>query len=269
MDPVLPAATSGSLFAIQRVQSGQDRFQRQLTTGRTAESPSTGDARAFVLAQGLLERSGNLSQVGTAVGQGIGALQAAGNGIDAISRVVDQLKGIARQAQAASDPAEQSRLEEQYNTLRGQIDAIAGDASYNGVNLIKSGPDTLSIGAAGIDVDGIASDSAALGITAASGWSGNPAGIEADLAGLDQAGLALRSVASELGGSTTRLQIAAEVVQTQAAIARQGADRLTAADINEAAASVQSAETYRQLGLAALRNAGESQDAVLGLFTRP
>jgi flagellin len=267
MDSFLTAATTNSLNSIQRTQSVQDRYQNQLATGRSVNSLSD-DARAFTLAQGLLERSGSLSEIGANVGQGVGALQAASNGTDAIGKVVSQLKSVAQQAQASSDPAEQSRLETQYNTLRGQIDSIAEDSSYGGVNLIKSNPATLTIGGTGISVNGAASDSASLGIAAAGGWAGNSAAIEADLASLDQAGRSLRSQAAELGSSNTQLQIAAGFVQNQAAIASQGATRLTESDINQAAASVQSANTYRQLGLAALRNAGESQDAVLGLFTR-
>jgi flagellin len=267
MDSVLTAATSSALTSIQRTQSAQDRFQSQLATGRSVNALAD-NAKAFVLAQGLLERSGSLSEIGAKIGQGIGALQAADNGITAISKVITQLKSVAQQALASADPTEQAALQGQYNTLRGQIDSLAEDSSYGGVNLIKANPATLTVSGAGITVDGAAADSASLGISAAGGWAGNPSAIESDLATLDAATTALRSQAASLGSANTQLQISAGFVQSQGAIASQGANRLTGADLNEAAASAQAANTYRQLGLAALRNAGQSQDAVLGLFTR-
>lgn len=265
------ASTSTALTSIQTNQALQDRNFQRLSSGRSVGSLSD-NAQAFSLAQGLLERAGTLSDVGASIGQGVGAIQAASNGLDAISGVVNQLKGLAQQALSTSDPVQQASLQSQYNSLAGQIDSLAADSSYNGVNLIAATPGSVTIAGASpsttTTISGAAADSASLGISAAAGWSGNPANIQASIDSLAQATTTLRSQSADLGSNATQLRIKADFVQSQGAIAAQGAAKLTAADLNEAAANAQSASTYRQLGLAALRNAAQSQDAVLALFTR-
>jgi flagellin len=267
----LTASATSSLHSIQRNQSLGDKFAGQLATGRKVNS--VGDnAQAFVLASGLTERANSLSDVGSAIGQSIGALQAADNGLQAISQVVNQLKGLASQAQASSDPNEQAALQSQYNTLRGQIDQIASDSSYNGVNLISSNPGGVALpgasSATSSSVSGQAADSTALGVTAASNWSTNPSSIQSDLQALDQATRQVQAQSADLGSNITTLQTKAAFVQGQSNTARDGAAKLTSADINEAAASAQAAATYRKLGHAALRHDVQSQDQVLALFGR-
>lgn len=265
------ASTSSALQSIQTNQALENSYAQRLSTGRAVNSPQD-NAQAFVLAKGLLDRAGTLSEVGSSIGQGIGALQAAGNGLDAIGKVVTQLKSLAQRAEASSDPTEQANLQGQYNTLRGQIDSLAEDSSYNGVNLIAANPGRLGVPGASAQtastITGTAADAAALGVGAAAGWAGNTANIQADLAALDSATIAIRSQAAELGGTVTQLQNQAAFYQSQADIATQGASSLTQSDINEAAAGAQAASTYRQLGLAALRNAVQGDEAVLALFAR-
>ena len=269
LSPIASATTA--LNSIQSNQALQDRNFQNLATGRSVNSLSD-NAQAFTLAQGLLERSGSLASVGASIGQGIGALQAASNGLDAISGVVGQLKSLAQQALASSDPTQQANLQTQYNTLAGQVDSLAADSSYNGISLIAAKPGTVTISGSSpgtsTTITGAAADTASLGIGAASGWSGNTANIQASIDSLDKATATLRSQASDLGSNATQLKITADFVQAQGAIATQGATKLTSADIAQAAVNAQAASSYRQLGLAALRNANQSQEAVLGLFTR-
>lgn len=265
------ASTTTALNSIQTNQALADRNFQNLSTGRSVNSLSD-NAQAFTLAQGLLERSGTLASVGASIGQGIGALQAASNGLDAISGVVSQLKSLAQQALSSNDPTQQANLQAQFNTLTGQVDSLAADSSYNGVNLIASKPGSVTIpgasSATSSTITGAAADSASLGIGAAAGWAGNTANIQASIDALDKATATLRSQAADLGSNASQLKIKADFVQTQGAIATQGADKLTTADIAQAAVNAQAADSYRQLGLAALRNANQSQEAVLGLFTR-
>ncbi len=261
------ASATSALNSIQSNQALQDANLQRLTTGRSVNSPSD-NAQAFVLAQGLLDRSATLSDVGASIGQGVGALQAASNGIDAISSVVNQLKGLAQQALSSTDPTQQTNLQNQFNSLAGQIDSLAADSSYNGVNLIAANPGSLTISGAGTTITGAAADSASLGIGAAAGWAGSTANIQASIDSLNQATATLRSQSADLGDNAAQLQITASFVQSQSAIAADGASKLTSADLATAAANVQSANTYRQLGLAALRNANQSQEAILGLFTQ-
>lgn len=267
----IASTNSALLTSIQGNQALTDRYQQRLVTGRAVAS-ALDDAPAFALAQGLTQRAQTLGQVGTQVGQGIGALQAAQNGIDAIGKVVKQLKGLALDALGSYDPNVQNQLATQYNALVGQIDTIAGDTSYGGVNLIKANPDTLTVSGPGqtlsTSVSGQAADSASLGISLAGAWSTGSAAITADLSKLDQAFQSLSQTASSLGSNTAHLQAVAAYATAQAQTASSGAAKLTEVDQAEAVLSAQSAQTYRQLGLNALRSQVNSQDALLGLFSR-
>jgi len=268
---ISPVASTSSVLSSIQVNSAQvDTNWRNLSTGRSVNSV-TDNAQSFVLAQGLLDRASSLAGVGSEIGQGIGALQTANDGLSAIGSVVNQLKAVTQQAQSTSDPTQLSTLQSQYNTLRGQIDSLAADSSYGGVNLISANPGAVNISSAGsgagTTVSGAASDSASLGISAAGNWGAAGSTLQSDAANLDAATQTLRSQAADLGSNITLLQTQASFVQGQGAIASQGASQLTGTDPYAAAANVVAADTYRQLGYAALRNSAQTQEAVLGLFT--
>jgi len=262
------ASTTSALTSIQTNQTLENLNFQSLSTGRSVNSPA--NAQAFILAQGLLNRSGALSDVGTSIGQGVGAIQAATTGLNAISNVVTQLKALAQQALASTTPTQQTNLQNQYNALVGQVDSLAADSSYNGVSLIAANPGSVTISGAGINttVTGTAADSASLGIGPAAGWSGSTANIQTSIASLNQASTTLDNQTANLGDSAAQLKITAAFVQNQSVIASQSAGNLTGTDLATAAANALSANTYRELGLAALRNSTQGQDAILGLFTQ-
>ncbi|MGE0230636.1 MAG: hypothetical protein AB7S46_02505, partial [Flavobacteriaceae bacterium] len=88
----------------------------------------------------------------------------------------------------------------QFNELRDQIDQLAKDAGFNGVNLLNG--DSLSVlfnedGSSSLDITGVSYDSAGLGITAvASGGFDDNADINAALAELGSAIDTLRTQSS-------------------------------------------------------------------------
>jgi flagellin-like hook-associated protein FlgL len=267
VSPINSGAISATLAQVQTARATQTTSLGRLSTGRSVNS-AVDNAQAYVLAQGLLGRADSLSQVGSDIGQGIGALQAAGNGLTTIGSLIDLMKGLARGAQGSSDPAQVAAFQAQYNSVAQQIDQAAADASYNGLNLIQSSPGSLSIAGApggGTIVSGRATDSASLGITAAANWATTPATIQATLSTLDQAAQTVRSTASTLGTANTNLQIQAQYVQAQATTTARGAAGLTGADQTAQATYAVAAATYSALGQAALRAGVQSERAVLGI----
>jgi len=242
-----------------------------LSSGSNA-GPSN-NTPAATLAQGLLGRASDLSGVGNAIGQGIGVLQSASNGLTAIGSVIGQLQGVVQQAQSTTNAATLSSLQGRYNTLRGQIDSIASDSSYGGVSLISSNPGSLTVtGPTAGQTDtiaGSAADSASLGITAAANWGGTGSTLQADAANVATAGQSVRSQAAGFGADAALLQTQAFFLQAQGNIATQGAASLTAVDPYATAASALSANTYVQLGYATLGLAAQSQQSVLRLFASP
>ena len=68
---------------------------------------------------------------------GISTIQAANNGISAITKLVQSAQSLTTQAQQTNDPTLRAALSAQFNELRNQIDLIAGDSGFNGVNLLN------------------------------------------------------------------------------------------------------------------------------------
>ena len=65
-------------------------------------------------------------------------IQAANNGITSITKLVQSAQALVSQAQQTSDSTVRAGLATQFNDIRGQIDQLAGDSGFNGINLLDS-----------------------------------------------------------------------------------------------------------------------------------
>src|SRR5581483_652872 len=111
---------------------------------------------------------------------------------------------------AGTSSTTRSNLQAQYNALLTQIDQLANDSSYNGVNLLKG--DSLKVsfnenGSSSLTITGVTFNSGGLGLTNLSGTEfQNNASLDTVIAGLDNATTTLRSQASTFGSSLTTVQ---------------------------------------------------------------
>ncbi|MDA0306947.1 MAG: flagellin [Proteobacteria bacterium] len=274
-DVTLTAATKTALVNTLYTVSLADKTRLRLASGLKVNSPSD-NAPAFFQAQALTGRAASLLAVKGGINQGLSSLGGAQIGLDAIAEIAKQLKGLALSARNGTT-AERQALAVQFDALRGQIDSLAADAGYGGVNLLKSPPDDLSVsfnapdgsGGSGVTVAGVASDAASLGIGTAQGPYNNfatDADINNALAQLDRSIGTLNATASTLGSNasllTTRLDFTAALTNSL----QTGADKLVLADLNEEAAKLVSLKLTSQLSLIGLNIANENQKAVLKLL---
>ena len=165
---------------------------------------------------------------------------------------------------------QRATLETQYNDLLTQINQLAEDASFNGVNLLDS--DDLSVifnedGSSKLDIDGARFDSTGLGLSRlSSGSFQTDANIDSTLDSLDTAISSLRTQASKFGSNLsvveTRQNFTKEMINTL----ETGAANLTLADSNEEAANLLALQTRQQLSSTALSLASQSDQQVLRLF---
>jgi flagellin-like hook-associated protein FlgL len=90
--------------------------------------------------------------------------------------------------------------------------------------------------------------------------------IDAAVADLDDALTELRSQAKTLSSNlsvvTTRQEFTTDMISTLT----EGADQLTAADLNEEGANMLALQTRQQLGIQALSLASQAQQSILRLF---
>ncbi len=169
----------------------------------------------------------------------------------------------------APDPT-RANLQTQYNALLAQIDQLAKDSSYNGIDLLYG--DDLKVvfnekGTSFLNISGVTFDSAGLGLAAISGngFQSN-ATVDATLASLDTALSTLRTQASNFGSNVTVVQTRQDFTKNLINTLQTGADSLVLADTNEEGANMLALQTRQQLSTTALSLANQASQAVLRLF---
>ena len=132
-----------NLASLKSIQGQMDATQERLSTGKKVNS-AIDNASSFYQSRALTNRAGDLDALLDSMGQGIQTIQAANEGIEAVTSYVEQLKSVAESAYAL-DPtsatyADQiASYEEQFNRIQEEITKLVNDASYQGINLLKGG----------------------------------------------------------------------------------------------------------------------------------
>ncbi len=185
--------------------------------------------------------------------------------------------GIADGSSAGTDTStttslnpERAEFVTQYNELMGQIDELAEDAGFNGVNLLDG--DDLSVifnedGSSTLSITGVSFDAAGLGLgQLASTGLDTDASINATLDTLDTAIGSLRSQASEFGSNLSIVETREDFTKSMINTLETGAANLTLADTNEEGANLLALQTRQQLSSTALSLASQADQNVLRLF---
>ncbi len=192
---------------------------------------------------------------------------AAGAGAGNIGIAAGTTNGLA--TPPAADTS-RSNLQTQYNNLLTQIDSLAKDASYNGINLLNG--DNLKVvfnekGTSSLTITGVKFDSAGLGLGAISGTGFQTnANIDATISTVDTALNTLRTQASSFGSALTTVQTRQDFTKNLVTTLQTGADALVLADTNEEGANLLALQTRQQLSTTALSLANQASQAVLRLF---
>ena len=141
-DIVLSAGVRSNLLQLQQTSDLITQTQTRLATGKKVNS-ALDNAINFFTAQGLDNRANDLSSLLDSMSNAINTIQAANNGITAITKLVQSQQSLASQAQQTTDPNVRATLASQFDALTTQIAQLAGDSGFNGVNLL--GGNTLTV----------------------------------------------------------------------------------------------------------------------------
>jgi flagellin len=157
-----------------------------------------------------------------------------------------------------------------YNSLLKQIDTLAQDASFNGVNLLN-GDDLTAVfnetNTSTLTVKGVIYNSTGLSLNAIASSNFDDSGaINAVLDKLSAATSTLSSQASKLGSNLAVIQTRQDFSKNLVNTLQIGADNLTLADVNEEGANLLSLNTRQQLANTSLSLASQASQAVLRLF---
>ena len=180
-------------------------------------------------------------------------------------------------ATGSSMTAVRTSLMNQFNTLRTQIDSLASDSGFNGVNLLNGDKlsltfnenNTSSINVQMTDTSGnaFAINSTNLGLSAAT------TAVFSSNTNLDSLATTITAALTTLQTQSTAISSSLSVVQTRQDFTKQmvntlqtGADNLVLADPNQEGANLLALQTRQSLSTTALSMASQAQQAVLRLF---
>jgi flagellin len=166
--------------------------------------------------------------------------------------------------------ATRSSLQNDYISLLTQIDQLAKDSSFGGINLIYG--DSLKIvfnenGSSALQVVGVTFSAAGLGLASptVNAFQDN-ASINAVVGSLNNALVTLRTQASKFGSNLSVVQNRQDFTKNMINLLTTGADSLVLADSNEEGANMLALQTRQQLSTTALSLASQADQAVLRLF---
>jgi len=164
-------------------------------------------------------------------------------------------------------------LQSNYNTLLTQINQLAADSGYNGVNLI--GGNNLQINfnetaTSSLTINGVNYNSAGLGL---SSISGSAAGSFFDTSTLSSLVTNINSAISNVQSQTETFGTNSSTISTRQSFTtnmintlQTGASNLVAADQNQESANLLTEQTQQQLEISALSIANDANQSVLKLF---
>src|SRR5947208_14453432 len=136
-DIVLSAGVRSNLLQLQKTAELISNTQTKLATGKRVNSALDNPINYFT-AQGLTNRASDLGNLLDSMSSGISTIQAANNGITSITKLVQSAQALASQAMQTTDTTIRAGLATQFDAIRTQIDKLAGDSSFNGINLLDS-----------------------------------------------------------------------------------------------------------------------------------
>lgn len=117
-DISLTASMRTNLLSLQNTQSLMDTTQERLSTGLKVNS-AIDNASSYYTAQSLNNRASDLSALLDSMGQGIQTIQAANEGIEAITKFVEQAKAIANSARDAASKTDVKTLSSKFSAVGG------------------------------------------------------------------------------------------------------------------------------------------------------
>lgn len=132
----LSGSVRSNLLALQKTQSAIDVTNSRLNTGKKVNTV-VDDAVAFFSAKALDDRSADFNDRKATIDQAISQINTALTATSAIDTLLKQLKGIATSAKSATS-LDRGDLQVQYATVKAQIDQLAADATYQGLNLVNN-----------------------------------------------------------------------------------------------------------------------------------
>jgi flagellin-like hook-associated protein FlgL len=173
-------------------------------------------------------------------------------------------------AASSGNNSTRTTLQTNFNNLLTQIDQLAGDSSYKGVNLLKGDNLTVNFNESSTSsllIQGVTYNSAGLGLSSISGTGfQSNANINSTITQLNTALTSVQAQTETFGTNASTIQVRQDFTKNLINTLTSGSDQLVLADQNQESANLLTLQTRQQLSISALSISNQAQQAVLKLF---
>jgi flagellin-like hook-associated protein FlgL len=259
-----------NLVSLQQTNSMLEVTQKRLSSGKKVNS-ALDDPVAYFTAVAHEQRAGDLASRKDEMSEAVQTVKTANAGIESITTLIAAAKSLAQSALSSDSTSTIETLEAQYDEVLKQIDEMAGDSGYKGVNLLGGTTVVLTVNfnedaSSTLVITGFDASTVGLTLNPASGNWGDPSEIEINIGELNDAKTALRTQASKLANNLSIITARQEFTQGMINVLKDGAAALTNADMNEEGANMLMLQTRQALGTTSLSLASQAAQSVLRLF---
>ena len=265
--------TSGmrqNLFALQQTDKLMNLTQTRLATGKKVNT-ALDDPVNYFAALGHEQRATDLAARKDEMSEAIQTVKAANEGIESINTLIAAAKSLANSAKSADSTTTQASLASDFNDVLDQIDDLASDSGYKGINLVNGTSESLTVefdqdGGSKLTLSGFAGSSGGLSIADATNAWGSSTDIDDAISDLDTARDTLRTEAKTLSTQLSVITARQDFTEGMINVLGDGAANLTNADMNEEGANMLMLQTRQALGTTSLSLASQAAQNVLRLF---
>jgi len=262
---------AAAMIALQNLAATNRQLettQLRVTTGLKVNGPKD-DAATFAIAQNMRGDIAGLSAVKTNLSLGLSIINVAIDAGKAIADLLIEMKAKAVQAsQEGLDTDSYTALNDEFTSLRDQIESIVATAEFNGKNLIDSAATNLkvlsTVDGSSIAVTHQSMDATTLSIHTAALTDATVAATA--LTAISAAIISVSNALASLGSSAKRVDIQNEFTGKLQDILKQGVGNMVDADLATESANLQAFQIKQQLGVQALSIANSGPQAILSLF---
>jgi flagellin-like hook-associated protein FlgL len=245
--------------------------QNRLSSGKRINS-ALDDPVNYFAALGHTQRAADLAGRKDEMSEAIQTVKAANEGIEAITTLIAAAKSLATSAKSADNTTTQAALASDFNDVLDQLDFLATDSGYKGINLVNGTGESLTVefdqdGTSKLTLNGFAGSSGGLSVSdaGATSWAASSS-IDASITALDTARDTLRTEAKTLSTNLNVVTARQDFTSGMMNVLNDGAANLVNADMNEEGANMLMLQTRQALGTTSLSLAAQAAQSVLRLF---
>jgi flagellin len=264
---------SGALIALQNLNkttSELSEVQNRINTGKKINTAKDNGA-TWAIAQNMRGKSSALDAVKESLSRAQSTIDVAMSAGSQVSDLLTQMKQKALSASDTSlDTTSRAALNEDFKALRDQIAKVVSNASFNGINMIKSGGTNVYAlanddGSSKLTVQAQSLSLVGIGLTATSSFTS--AAAASTLVGtLTTALTGVSTKLTKLGTGSKSMDAHLEFIGKLQDSLDAGVGNLVDADLAKESARLQALQTKQQLGIQALSIANSSSSSLLSLF---